>query len=129
MPKTLTAGQIFARDMRKNLGIGTRTRIRRNGRNLHEVILECIENASQVDGYYTEQRQEIFRTATGAYRSYDTHITSPRFDGNFIAHIKGLSPWQLCNLLGDMVDAGVTSTGQGERYFRQLRSDRYAQAA
>lgn len=126
---TLTAGQTFARDMRKNLGIGTRTRTNRRGRNLAEVILECVDNASQVDGYYTERRQEIFRTATAAVRSYDTHIVSPRFDGNFIADIKALTPWQLCNLLGDMVDAGVTNTGQGEQYFRQLRADRYAQAA
>jgi len=46
-----------------------------------------------------------------------------------VARCNGLSPWQLCNLLGRMIDAEISNVGEGERFFTQLRVEMYAQAA
>lgn len=116
----MTKGQQFAKDMRKNLGIGTRTRLRRLGLNLRESILEAVQNATYTTGYYTPAREALFREAAAAMRSYEAHIAGYRVNGDLVAHINAMSPWQFCNLLGQMIDAGVTNTGQGERFFREM---------
>lgn len=125
----MTKGQQFAKDMRKNLGIGTRTRRTRNGIDLHADILECIQHAKYDEGWYLPEREELFSEASGAWMSYDKHIAGYRVDAKVIAYVNGLSPWQFCNLLGEMVDAGITNVGEGERFFAQLRAELYAQAA
>ena len=125
----MTKGQQFAKDMRKNLGIATRTRRFRKGLDLHAEILECIQHAVFDAGWYLQQREELFRAAFGAWQSYNKHIAGYRADSNVITHINSLSPYQFCNLLGRMVDAGITNVGEGERFFQQLRAALYAQAA
>lgn len=133
MTATLTAGQIFARDMRKNWGIGTRTRRfdRRKigGTDFHGSIIESVQNATYENGYYSEQRQSVFRTASAAMFSYNKHIAGHRANTNVITYINSLTPWQFCNLLGEMVDANITNVGEGERWFADLSRRLYAQAA
>lgn len=116
-----TKGQIFAREMRSYLHIGARTRHTRQGRDVHAQILECITNATWNAGYFNAEREGIFRTGFGAWLSYDKHIAGYRADGNLIARIKGLTPYQFCGLIGDMIDAGVTNAGEGELFFQALR--------
>ncbi|MGW3427980.1 hypothetical protein ACWDHW_08485 [Streptomyces melanosporofaciens] len=123
----MAKGQQFAKDMRKNLGIGTRTRRFRLGRDLHAEILECIQHATFDAGWYSEQRENLFREGFGAWQSYEKHIAGYRVDSKVITYINGLSPYQFCNLLGRMVDAGITNVGEGERFFNQLRAELYAQ--
>jgi hypothetical protein len=125
----MTKGQQFAKVMRKNLGIGTRTRRFRKGVDLHADILECIQHAVFDAGWYQPEREELFRAAFGAWQSYDKHIAGYRANTNVISHVNALSPWQFCSLLGEMVDAEITNVGQGERFFAQLRTEQYAQAA
>lgn len=125
----MTKGQQFAKDMRKNHGIGTRTRRRRLGRDLHAEILESIRNAVYYPGYYSEQREAIFRDAFAAQLSYDKHIAGYRVDGMLIAHVNAMTPWQFCNLLGDMIDAEISNVGEGEQFFSDLRSRLNTQAA
>jgi hypothetical protein len=128
-----TKGQRFAKDMRKNLAIGTRTRRWGSrvfkGSDLHRMILECIAEATHYDGMYSEARTELFRAAFPALCSYEKHILGGRADAVLVAHCNSLTPWQLCNLLGDMVDAGITNVGEGERFFAEKRTKLYAQAA
>ncbi|MFJ3950251.1 hypothetical protein ACIPXV_09300 [Streptomyces libani] len=124
-----TKGQIFAREMRSHLHIGARTRRTRQGRDLHEQILECITNAAWNPGYYAASRQEVFQAGFGAWISYDKHIAGYRADGDLIAHIKGLTPHQFCALLGDMIDAGMANVGEGERFFAEMARSLCAQAA
>lgn len=125
----MTKGQRFAKDMRKNLGIGTRTPLRRLGLNLRQSILEAVQNATYTTGYYLPAREELFREAAAAMRSYEAHIAGYRVNGDLVAHINALSPWQFCNLLGQMIDAGVTNTGQGEQFFREMGQALRAQQA
>ena len=125
----MTKGQEFAKTMRKNLGIGTRTRRRRLGLDLHAEILECIQYAVFEPGWYTEVRQELFRSAFGAWQSYNKHIAGYRANSNVIARINGLSPWQFCALLGQMIDADITNVGEGEQFFSDMARTLRAQAA
>jgi hypothetical protein len=133
MPKTITAGQIFARDMRKNLGIGTRTRRfntkKFGGHDMHRTILEAIANATFESGYYSEPREAIFRTAFATYSSYEKHIHNYRASAEVVSHINALSPWQFCNLIAEMIDAGVSNVGEGERFFRQMRDELHAKTS
>ncbi|MEU1273004.1 hypothetical protein [Streptomyces sp. NPDC005799] len=125
----MTKGQQFTKDMRKNLGIGTRTRRFRNGLDLHVDILECIQHATFDAGWYRPEREELFRAAFGAWQSYNKHIAGYRANSNVISHINALSPWQFCALLGEMVDAEITNVGQGERFFADMARRIYTEAA
>lgn len=125
----MTKGQQFAKTMRSNLGIGARTRRFRKGVDLHAEILDCIRNATYYPGYYTGERAELFQAAFAAQVSYTKHIAGYRADATVVAHINALSPWQFCALIGEMVDAGISNVGDGERFFTQLRTELYTQAA
>jgi hypothetical protein len=129
----MTKGQQFAKDMRKNLGIGTRTRRWGSrvfkGSDMHRMILDCIAEATHYNGMYGEARTDLFRAAFPALCSYEKHILGGRADAVLVAHCNGLTPWQLCNLLGEMVDAEITNVGEGERFFAAMARRLYTQAA
>ena len=125
----MSKGQQFAKDMRKNLGIGARTRRFRKGADLHAEILECIHHAVFDAGWYRPEREELFRSAFGAWQSYNKHIAGYRASTNVTSHINDLSPWQFCALLGEMVDAEITNVGEGERFFSEMARNLYTQAA
>jgi hypothetical protein len=121
----VTKGQQFAKGMRKNLSIGTRTRRWSSSTfpdsDMHKLILESIAHAHAThrDGRYGEARTELVRAAFWALCSYEKHIWNGRADPVLVAYCNNLTPWQLCNLLGDMVDAKITNVGEGERFFTQ----------
>ncbi|MFE9735446.1 hypothetical protein ACFYO9_33885 [Streptomyces sp. NPDC005863] len=125
----MTKGQQFAKIMRSNLGIGARTRRFRKGVDLHAQIIECVRNATYYPGCYTGERAESFQAAFAAQVSYTKHITGGRADVSVITHTTTLTPWQLCALLGDMVDAGITNVGEGERFFADMARQLTAPAA
>lgn len=132
--KTTTAGRTLTDTLRANFGIGTRTR--RHGKafghrtDLHNAMIEAIENAVQYPGYYSDTKTAILHTAWGAAMSYRKHVQGYRIDGTLAFHINSLSAYQFAALLGQMVDAGITNTGDGERFFSDMaRSIRPAVAA
>lgn len=118
--QTITAGTEFAEAVRRYFHIGARTRRYRAGRDMHAAIIEAIECA-QLPGYYTENTERTLRSASGAVRSYQKHILGFRMDGDLIARINGMTAYQFVNLLAEMVDAGITNVGEGERYFQAMR--------
>jgi hypothetical protein len=124
---TPTAGQILAATLRQVFRFGTRTS--RYGKvfgyrtDLHTAMVEAIESAVQLPGYYGPEKTEVFRTAWGAVMSYRKHVGGYRIDGLLAKHINGLSAYQFAALLGRMVDADVTNTGDGERFFAVLASE------
>lgn len=119
----LTPGQRFARDMRTYLHIGASTRRFRGDDDLHAEILrlglELVFHGS--DFGYREELVAAVRPAFGALLSYDTHIACGRLGGTLVCqYVHALSPWQLLDLLGEMVDAGITHVGGGERWLQDL---------
>lgn len=116
----MTEGQRFAKEMRRYFGIGTCTRRRRKGLDLHAEVVEAILNAVRYDGFYSPVQQEAWRVASGAAASYQKHILGHRVRPNVRLHVDGLTAYQFCALLGRMVDAGVTNVGQGEDFFQQM---------
>jgi hypothetical protein len=119
----MTKGQQFAKTMRITLDIGTRTRRYRKGVDLHAAILDAINETNLYPGCRSEQTEAILRTAYGAWMSYQKHIAGYRVDGALIAHVKALTPYRFCALLGDMVDADITNVGEGEQFFVQMRAE------
>jgi hypothetical protein len=126
---TETKGQRFAQDMRHFLAIGTRTRRDRDGRDLHREIAEWIVTASMQRGTLHPDQEAAFAPAFDAASTWAKDIKNGRGSWMVIEHIDALSPWQFCKLLGDMVDAGVTSTSAGAQYFARMRTQLLAQAA
>jgi hypothetical protein len=124
----MTKGEQFAKTMRYTLSIGTRTRRHAADRDLHTEILNAISETNLYPGCRSQETEAIFRTAYGAWMSYQKHVAGYRLDGQLIAHINAMSPWQFCNLLGRMIDAEVTNTGEGERFLAELHAELFAPA-
>jgi hypothetical protein len=92
-------------------------------------MVEALYLAAQYPGYYCPGTQEAFHSGYGAALSYSKHVAGYRIDGTLAAHIQALSPWRFAALLGAMVDAGVTCTGEGERFFANMAREIRRQAA
>lgn len=125
----MTKGQQFAKTMRYYLSIGTRTRRDRRGVDLHREITELIVIASMQRGSFHPDMEAALIPAFDAACAWVKDIKNGRGSWIVIEHINQLSPWQFCKLLGDMVDAGVSTTSAGAQYFAQMRTELLAQAA
>ena len=121
---TRTAGQRLADELRANFRVGTRTR--RYGKafgvrtDLHAAMIEAIRNANNYPGYYGPERTEAFAPGYAVAIAYDKHVAGYRIDPILHRHISEMSAYQFAALLGRMVDAGVTNTGEGERFFAEM---------
>lgn len=122
MAATLTtAGTEFAQTVLRNFHIGPRTRRYRDGVDLHAEVIESITHAMYLPGYHSENTERAYRLATGAVMSYQKHVLGYRIDGGLNARIQQMSPRQFVLFLADMIDAGVETVGDGERYLNGLR--------
>lgn len=119
-PTQTTAGTEFAATMLKNHGIGPRTRRIRDGLNMVTEIVESVERAAYLEGYYGEEKARIFRAAFAPVCGYQKHILGYRAAPHVIAKIQAMSPRQFVMMLADMIDAGVGHMGDAERYFQGL---------
>jgi hypothetical protein len=119
-----TAGQILADALRRMFRIGTRTgrygKVFGHRADLHIEMIEQIENAVTLPGYHNAERTEILRAAWGAALSYHKHYDGHRMDSVLRWRISEMSAYQFAALLGRMVDAGVTTTGDGELFFAAM---------
>ena len=115
----MTQGRKLADSLRRNFAVGPRTRRYRSG-DIHEQMIDALRNATFYPGYYTGERNELFTAAYGLMLAYEKHVSGYRIDGILRASIVGLTPWHFAALLGKMLDAGVRTTGDGERFFAQL---------
>ncbi len=121
----MTSGQTLTATLRRYFSLGARSRRFRadrygDRRDLHHDMIEALCNAAQCPGYYAPATQDALHTGFGAALAYGKHISGYRVSGTLIAAINAMSPWQFAGLLGDMVDAGVTNTGEGERFFSEM---------
>lgn len=126
---TATQGRKLAESLRKNFGVGTRTRRHRAGGDLHADMIDALQNATVHPGYYTGERNDLFAAAWGVMLAYGKHVTGYRIDGVLHRRITTMSPYRFAALLGDMLDAGVQTTGDGERFFAEMAREGRASAA
>jgi hypothetical protein len=133
---TATTGKQFAALVREIFRIGTRTRANREtyGTKRRTQILISYDRddlTTDILGYVTEtvfernaqpsEERDIVRAAWGAVCAWEKHIKTGRAGFSQCRYLKSLSPYQFTKLLGEMVDAGITNTGQGEQWFRARR--------
>jgi hypothetical protein len=121
---TATAGQALAATLRRYFSVGTRTRrhVGRHGTltDLHGDMIGAIFNAAWYPGYYVQATQDALHAGFGAALAYEKHVRGYRVSGTVAREISEMSPWQFAGMLGRMVDAGVTCTGDGERFFAAM---------
>ena len=122
----MSVGTEFAQMVRKNLQMNTRTRNNRGGHNLKRDIIEAIGCAVFYPGYYNEERTALYRAAYPVYCSYTKHVMGGRIAPMVAYQIEKMTPWQFAGFLGEMIDAGITNTFEGELFFQNMRK---AQAA
>lgn len=106
--------------LRRYFSLSPRTRRYRDGEDLFGRMLEAIQIAATQSGYYTETTEKALRPAYGAVLAYEKHVNGYRIDGTVRASIQSLTPWQFAGFIDQMVAAGVTNTGEGERFFRGM---------
>ena len=128
-----TAGAQLAAGLRYYLSVGTRTRRHRfrggQPQDLHREMIDAIMMAAQYPGAHGPAVEAALRPGFGAALSYGKHVAGHRIDGVLAQRINAMSPWRFAALLGDMVDAEVTCTGDGERFFADMaRRMRQAEA-
>ncbi|MEV8636834.1 hypothetical protein AB0395_34850 [Streptosporangium sp. NPDC051023] len=119
----MTTGQTFATTLRATLHIGPRTRRRRAGLDVVDDMLEQVTLAATLPGYHAPARQEALAPGFAAVLAWRKHVDGYRIDGTQRAYLVSVSPWRFAAILGDMIDAGVSNSGEGERYFA-ARADR-----
>jgi hypothetical protein len=122
--QTRTAGQELTAALRRYFSVGTTTRRWRKAdgyrQDLHAEMTEAVMNAARYPGYFTEKTQDALSAGFGAALSYGKHVQGYRVDGTLAMRINAMSAWQFAALLGEMTDAGVTCTGEGERFFSAM---------
>lgn len=124
MIATQTAGQKLTATLTQTLHIGSRTRNRRGNTNLRAEIIDTVQTAATVPGYWTAERQQAMATGYTAINAYRKHIEGARLDSIICWYVReGMSPYQFAKLLGRMVDAGVTNVFEAEKFFGSLRAE------
>lgn len=117
---TATAGQNLTAALRRYFSIGPRTRRYRKGSDLHAEMVEAIMLAAQYPGYYCEGTQTALQAGFGTALAYEKHVGGYRISGTLAMQINAMTAYQFAGLLGQMVDAGVETTGAGERFFSEM---------
>lgn len=124
MTTTQTAGQKFTATLTKTLHIGSRTRNRRGVYNLREEIVETVQTAATIPGYWTAERQQAMAAGYTAINAYRKHIEGGRLDSIICWYVReGMSPYQFAKLLGRLIDTDITTVFQAEAFFSSLRAE------
>jgi hypothetical protein len=121
----MTQGQELTATLRRYFSLGTRTRRFRTDKygcrqDLHAEMIEALTRAATMPGYFSERTENALRAGFGVAQSYDKHVGGYRVSGVLRFRITSMSAWQFSAMLGEMVDAGVTNCGAGERFFSQM---------
>jgi hypothetical protein len=93
----------------------------RNVQDLHAEIVEAVTYAVTAPGYFTENTQAALRIGWAAVNAYEKHIGGYRATPEVVSKINQMSAFQFVKLLGQMIDAGVSNNGEGERFFQTMR--------
>lgn len=124
MTTVQTAGQKLTATLTNTLHIGSRTRNHRGIYNLREQIVETVQTAATLPGYWTAKRQDAMATGYTAINAYRKHIEGGRVDTIVCWYVReGMSPYQFAKLLGRMVDAGITTVFEAEAFFAGLKAE------
>jgi hypothetical protein len=116
-----TGTAVATAEIRRYFSVGPRTRNHRKGAGREGVIVDLIERlqvSCNYPGYDGPELTAACQALLPALWSWCKHVEGYRLPGYQIANLRKLTPYQWLNLLGDMTDAGVRCTSQGEDFFR-----------
>ncbi|MFF7249965.1 hypothetical protein ACFZBU_39455 [Embleya sp. NPDC008237] len=121
--RRMSHGRLFARQMSRYLHIGPGSRrFRRPEGDLHKTIIRTAIEATRPaeHGLHPEHIETAARPAIGALLAWERHITGRQADARVLRHAHALGPRAVLGLLGDMVDAGVTTVDDGAAWFADM---------
>jgi hypothetical protein len=118
--ETMTAAVEFRTTVARYFHINSRTRHYRKGLDVKAEIVEAVQLAATVPGYYSEATQQGLRVAFAAICGYRKHILGCRISGVTISKINDMTPWQFTLMLADMIDKGVSNAFEAELYFQAM---------
>lgn len=132
MTTTKTTGQQFTTALRRTHHIGPRTRWGRDGYsriegtyNLRTEMTQTTLDAGQHPEWFGDDGEALragFDAILG-WMKHVGHVDGGRIDAVAAAALRRLSPYRWAALLGEMVDAGITNTGEAERWFAGKRAE------
>jgi hypothetical protein len=119
-----TAGQELTAELRRYFQIGPRTRQYRDSKytRLADRMVEAITEAATLPGCYTPRTADPLSKGYAVALGYSKHIKGCRICPTKIAAISAMSPWRFSGFLGEMVDAGITNTGEAERFYTEWQA-------
>ena len=118
--ETTTAASEFTATVTRYFHISSRTRSYRKGLDVKAEIVDAVQLAATVPGYYSEQTQAGLRAAFAPICGYRKHILGCRINGVTISKIREMSPWEFTQMLADMIDKGVSNAFEAELYFQAM---------
>lgn len=118
--ETTTAAAEFTTTVARYFHINSRTRRYRKGFDLHAEIAEAVQWAATAPGCYTEATERGLRSAFAPVCGYRKHILGCRARDVTVAKVQAMTPWQLTQMLADMIDKGVSNTFEAELYFQAI---------
>jgi hypothetical protein len=121
---TTTAGQALTAELRWYFRIGPRTRQYRDSKytRLADRMVEAIAEAATLPGCYSPRTAEPLSKGYAVAIGYSKHVKGYRINPTKIAAITAMSPWRFAGFLGEMVDAGITNTGEAERFYSEWQA-------
>lgn len=132
MTTAKTTGQTFATALRRTHHINTRTRWSRDGysriegtHNLRTEMTQTILDAGQHPEWFGDDGEALragFNPILG-WMKHVGHVDGGRVDAVQAAALRQLGPYRWIALLAEMVDAGITNTGEAELWFTRKRAE------
>jgi hypothetical protein len=118
--ETTTAAAEFTATVARYFHINSRTRRFRKGLDIKAEIVESVQLAATVQGYYAEGTQAALRLAFAPVCGYRKHIIGCRINGVTVSKIRDMTPWEFTQMLADMIDKGVSNAFEAELYFQAM---------
>ena len=123
MKETMKAGQAMAVTLRKYFSITKYTPRWRNGENMIGKILQAVTTATYTPDAYSYPVSENLRAGYNVVLTYYKRVCGYRLPTRQIIELNQMKPYEVTDLLAQMVDDGVTNCGEAEEWFRGIALD------
>lgn len=123
-----TTGQSFLKEVTRYYGIGGQTRrfrkVRGYDQNVLEHVLTDIMQGTRCPRgtWWGETTFDALAPSYATLLTWEKHVLCGRIDGESLCILRQAKPYAVLKLIAEMVDGGVTTSGEAERWFRANRA-------
>ncbi|MGW3308347.1 hypothetical protein ACWDG9_17375 [Streptomyces sp. NPDC001073] len=117
----MTDGQTFTTHLRTRLALTPGTPRFENGHDQHRRIDRVIRLAcDNVSNGHADENDKLSAAGFNATLAWTVYVYNEKAPDIVLDHVQSLSPWDLCALLGDLVDANPRTGKQQADYFCEM---------